>query len=181
MNGTCSIIGGSPTGEFEAWNRHQERLRWKQAPAVADVFRETIQKHSPGGWAVFVAEFLHAKVSGGPRDTFYIHDVLVANGSFLYGTSYGDRLSLLTEWFPAGRPRFDGDQGVEEYSRVTSNVWRVRTLEDPGEYFGRIQAGGIVEGVVLKNPAARLECCDRESANSMWAVKCRRATKNYAL
>src|ERR1700756_4000556 len=95
-NGTNSVIFVPPTREPFAYNRHGERHKaWEFDAESARFFKKL-----PGrNWYVFNAELLHSKVSGGPRNTNYLHDVLVYDGTYLLGRTYLERYNLLFKAF----------------------------------------------------------------------------------
>jgi len=129
-----------------------------------------------GAWTVLVAELMHSKVKGGPKNTLYCHDVLVWQGSYLIGESYRDRIARLYAAF-----QVDDALIAQSHFVVHDNLWITRTfMGGTEEMFSSITPGGILEGVVLKSPDAALEECSKESANSRWSCKCRFANKNLA-
>lgn len=177
-NGTCAVIGLGPNGETEVWNRHQELVkRWSMPRELRTIL------HAAGGpgWRVIVGELLHNKVSrenGGVKDTLYLFDVLVWRGEYLLGMEYRDRLNLL--YADVNLPPVRGVT-PGSHLEIHPNLWLTVNLEgSAAKRFEEIQPGGIDEGLVLKNPLAKLEECSIGSANSRYSVKCRYGTKNYS-
>ena len=120
-------------------------------------------------------ELLHSKVKGGHRDVIYLHDIIIAGERDLFGETYEDRYALLLDIF---KPMDQGDLDhfvVSEHLWIAKNILReftgiFRSLTDPED-----------EGLVLKNPKARLMLCNREGSNSGWQVKVRRPlSPNYS-
>jgi hypothetical protein len=156
-NGTNSMIFVGPDRLPFAYNRHGERHKqWAFTAASAAPFAAL-----PGtGWYVLNAELLHSKVRGGPKDTNYVHDVLVADGVYLLGKSYAERYAMVRGLFVPGPNLL-----VAEY-----------VSEGFGALFDSLSAGED-EGLVLKNPAGKLGT--RDGSGAGWMVKCRRIHKNF--
>lgn len=170
-NGTCSVIGISPDKTIKAMNRHNEDHKlWSPTPASSAAF-----KTLPGtGWYVFVAELLHSKVTGGPRDTNYIFDILVADGEYLIGKTFEERMAILNALFPV-------DIGEEDSHRIiTPNTWVAKLI--PAAFAATFAglARDEDEGLVLKDPKAKLQPPTRQASNNDWQVKCRRPHKNFS-
>ena len=174
LNGTANVLSISPDRKVTAMTRHKDNHKqWAPTAATAKVFANL-----PGdGWYVFVAELMHSKVPG-IRDINYIHDVLVADGEYLVGTTLEERQKLLESLFGIDRSKVTKDTPISHFV-IDANTWLVRnyrvgfaklfeTLDRP-EY----------EGLVLKNPKAKLDYCSREKSNSTWQAKVRKPHKNY--
>lgn len=169
-NGTCSVIAVSPERKIVAMNRHMEPHKlWSPTPASSAAFQNL-----PGtGWYVFVGELLHSKVAGGPRDTNYVFDILVADGEYLVGKTLADRLAILDNLFPKSISE------TTSHRVITPNTWVAKTHTIPArELFQGLRADED-EGIVLKNPNATLGYCLRKTSNTDWQVKCRRPHKNF--
>lgn len=203
LNGKCALIALGPQApcnvgghddHVQLWNRHNEKLNWDMPITTYMTLCNLIEGRAPlTAWTVLVAELLHDKVSGGPKDTLYIHDVLVWRGEYLIGETYEQRYKRLRDrTVKLFVPGFD-DSTPEKIAVLSEHVWlaaMVRATE-PGT-FGRMfddinarqqaRGGGsiLTEGIVMKDPNAKLEPCTRESANDSWSAKCRLGTKNYA-
>jgi hypothetical protein len=169
-NGTCSVIAVSPTKELVTMNRHNETHKlWDPTPASSAAF-----KALPGtGWYVFVAELLHSKVAGGPRDTNYLFDILVSDGEYLVGKTFAERADILDSLFP------DSIGETQSHRIINSNTWVAKRHSGPfRELFDGLTADED-EGIVLKNPRTPLEFCFRKTNNASGQVKSRRQHKNY--
>src|ERR1700745_3091787 len=95
-NGTNSVIFVPPDRVPFAYNRHGERHKaWEFDEESARFFAKLRGRN----WYVFNAELLHSKVSGGPKNTNYLHDCLVYDGTYLVGRSYQERFNLLYKAF----------------------------------------------------------------------------------
>lgn len=169
-NGTCNVIAVSPEGEIIAMNRHQEPHKlWAPTEASSAAFTNL-----PGnGWFVFVAELLHSKVAGGPRDTNYVFDLLVADGEYLVGKTFAERATMLDAIFP------ETIGETTSHRVITPNTWVARIHKGPFLPLFEGLTAAEDEGIVLKNPNAELEYCFKQSSNNGWQVKNRRQHKNY--
>jgi hypothetical protein len=180
MNGTCTTIYVPPDrkGAF-AMGRHgpDNVIKSWQPGERWNAFQATL----PGdGWYVFVGELLHSK-GVGVKDTMYLFDLLVDGGDYLLGTSYSQRwhrLAALCQVFAA-----------EPFVEVT------HTVIAPGVWLASNHARGFtdwlasiqdmpgkppIEGLVFKDPNARLLPCTKATANAKWQHKCRRATNHLS-
>lgn len=168
-NGTCNVIAVSPEGKIVAMNRHNEQHKlWSPTEKSSAAF-----KGLPGtGWYVFVAELLHSKVTDGPRDTNYIFDILVADGKYLVGKTFEERQTILLGLFEA-----TGE--TDSHYIITDHTWVAKPFRVGFADRYRGLSAAEDEGIVLKDPRARLELCAKATANTRWAVKCRREHKNF--
>ena len=167
-NGTNSVIFVPPDREPFAYNRHGEKHKvWNFDDLSARCF-----KNLPGtGWYVFNAELLHSKVKGGPRNTNYVHDVLVCDGQYLIGSTYASRYELLREFFQS----YIHDE-TESHFVLDPHTWLARNRYHAFKalYTGLNQAED--EGLVLKNPSGRFSTTDSKGAG--WMAKIRKPNRN---
>lgn len=170
-NGTCNVIAVSPTKELICMNRHREDQKlWAPSPASAAAF-----KALPGnGWYVLITELLHSKVSGGVRDTNYINDILVDDGSYLVGESFAARQDRLRTLLVR-----DDLSETESHWVVDDNTWLAKNHVGKFQQFFDSLDKPEDEGIVLKDPKATLLVCSREKSNVGWSVKSRRTHKNF--
>ena len=182
--GTSNGLYVGPDRRVRAMNRHRgEHKLWAPIAQTHLTFRDL-----PGtGWYVFTAELLHSKVghasqtsTGQPlRNINYIHDILVADGDYLVGTTYTDRQALLQTLFPdTVEPlRGVGYRVIDPYTWLAVNY--KPNLRNPG-FAALFQSLTLPEdeGLVLKMPEARLQYCHKEDANDRWQFKCRRPSGN---
>jgi hypothetical protein len=167
-NGTSNLVTVRD-GEPVDWvnRRGEPHKQWAPTPASKKGF----QGLDVGGPCVFLTELLHSKVSGGPRDTHYLFDVLVYDGEWLVGTTYAQRYEILLRHFLKDSPSMEWSHFV-----VTPKLWLARNRrpgEDYQKLFQRLDKPED-EGLVLKDPAGRLA----REGHPGWAVKSRRQTKN---
>lgn len=170
MNGTCSVFEYDPTTEtLQAWTRHNEAHKlW-----VPDINTPALRKLKTlkGGRYVLVGELLHSKVPG-IKDTVYLFDILVSDGVELVGKTYAERQLILHGLWPVRSE-------THFYNLVDDRLWVAKCLRKGfAAEFAALQKPEE-EGLVFKNPLARLEPCYRQTSNSGWQTKCRRPTKNY--
>ena len=181
-NGTCTVLFVSPEKEIIVKTRHNdEHKRWAPTEKSTHLF-----KTLPGaGWYVFVCEVLHSKTAT-VKDTVYIFDILVNDGELLIGSTFIERMEMLKKLFGI---RDDGNvvslSNTSHYV-LSSNIWLARTITSGFEQIMRIanrqkptDGAPVDEGIVLKNPTARLEMPGKQTSNSKWMVKCRVDHKNY--
>jgi hypothetical protein len=173
-NGTNSVIFVGPDRKPFAYNRHGEPHRqWKFDAASAELFRAI-----PGqGWYVFNAELLHSKVSGGPRNTNYVHDLLVADGEYLLGSTYLERVTLLEKLLFDVSGLFASDATFKtSHFELTPTTWLATWIV--GNFVSNYEALSAPEdeGLVLKDPQGKLRTTDGKGAP--WMAKIRRANKN---
>jgi hypothetical protein len=174
-NGTCSIVAvNGGTGEVNMMNRHNAAHRaYHPDPAMIDGLRKLSQAAGPG-WTVLAAEILHSKTPT-IKNTLYIFDLVVLDGTYLVGQTFNERLATLKRLIPTT---------VEAYSHYhyTDKIWLAKPiLRGLEATFRAITDPKIDEGLVLKRGSAKLEFCDKESANRGWQMKCRYQHKNYAM
>ena len=166
LNGTCSLIGVSPTGTVHTLTRHSTPHKmWSlgnKTKAIADFGKR-------GQWTVFLAELLNDKT---PliKDTLYIFDILVSDSVQLIGTTFEERQEFLKTILPTYS---DNDPS---HTIVAPGIWLAKTLtEGFAETFEGIKKAGdkSVEGLVLKNPKAALDLLFKQGNNQGWQLKIR--------
>ena len=123
------------------------------------------------GWNVYVAELLHSKVSGGPKNELFIFDQLVADGKSLAGTTFGSRMIAMMK-------KFGGEPESDQY-RIGDRITLAKCF---GGGFTALfdNLGKEDEGLVLKDPKAILLPCHKADSNKGWQVKCRIPHSNYS-
>jgi hypothetical protein len=168
-NGTNSVIFVPPDRIPFAYNRHGERHKvWDFDKESAAFFSKLPGKN----WYVFNAELLHSKVSGGPRNTNYLHDVLVYDGTYLVGRTYHERYNLLYKAF---------DRYITEDGGLSHFILNPQTLLAKSIMAGfKTTFKGLTEnedeGLVLKDPQGLLGTTDGK--NARWMAKIRKPNKN---
>lgn len=168
-NGTCTLIFAR-RNEIIYKTRHPDvhdgdhRL-WRPEGDHNAFFAER-QK-----WNVYVAELLHSKVTGGPKNELYIFDIIVSDSVELTGTTFGERQALLHDRFTG---KDEGDQ-----IRIAPRITLAKCIDEGfAERFKHLKPED--EGLVLKDPNAKLKPCLKIDSNAGWQVKCRIPHKNYS-
>ena len=166
MNGTCSLIGVSPTGVVHTLTRHNTPHKmWR----LTDRTRGIADFCKRGSWTVFLAEVLNDKTPH-IKDTIYLFDVIVQDSCHLVGVPYQDRLDFLAESFPVM------EDTEPSHIVAAPGIWLAKTYEK-GLYdlYQSIHAAGnrAHEGLVLKNTSAPLDLTFKAHNNQGWQVKVR--------
>jgi hypothetical protein len=173
MNGTSTVIFVSPDKKMIFKTRHNaDHKAWLQPNGVLPIMNKI-----GAGWYVFVAELLHSKVPG-IRDTFYFHEMLVEDSQYLVDTTFSNRQDRMYNLFMGDRA-YDSTLShfiLDEHTWLARNhtvgFSQLFTKLDRPEY----------EGLVLKDPDARLNVCSRATSNTGWQIKarCAKGRMNYA-
>lgn len=182
-NGTCTVLFVSPEKEIICKTRHNDDHKmWNPRTSKAlDTF-----KALPGeGWYVFVVEVLHSKAAQ-VKDTIYIFDIMVNDGELLVGKTFTERQDQLKDIFNIVEEGNVVSLSDNSHYVIGNNVWLAKTITTGFTQVMRLanmqkpdNGAPIDEGLVLKNPLAKLEMPGRQKSNSKWQVKCRIAHKNY--
>ena len=155
-------------------NRHNQRLTNFNISdnEIKDIYRGE-------GWMILNGEYMNKSKSDENNQVFnhkfVIFDILSYNGEYLVGKTFEERIKLLDELYG------QVDSEKEYLFKVTENVYRVKSYQNGfKELFDRLtQNNQLMEGLVLKRKAARLELGTSENNNTKSQIKCRVATKNY--
>jgi hypothetical protein len=173
-NGTCTVIAARGDEVIFKTRHATDHDLWRPLPEHAAFFQGSPR------WTVFAAELLHSKTPH-IKNELFLFDVLVHDGEHLVGSTFAERQRLLHTAYERMVPKFRavdcglGAYAVGPYVRLLRSyagrqdaeaLWRSLKLED--------------EGLVLKDPHAKLKVCITGSSNGGWQVKVRRPTKNYS-
>jgi hypothetical protein len=172
-NGTNNVIVIDPDKNVSAHNRHGEPHKlWNLTEENSAVYRKF---PGTGHW-VLNAELIHSKVPG-MRDINYVHDVLVADGKELWGTTYRDRLVILKRAFAEAASQ---DTWINEDTHLVVDKHTWLAVDYPAEFRDLFEKFSKPddEGLVLKRLDGRLGL--RDSSGCSWMVKCRRPNKNLS-
>ena len=173
LNGACCeiYIKGN---DFRYFGRHQNENLSNFKLKINDL---SVLNCGNNNWNVIVGEYMNksqAGLDGKPwNHKFVIFDILVYNGEYLLGTTFEERVKLLDKLF--------GKVKENNYLyKVNDNVYRVRTYKKNfNERWNNITQVGMLEGLVLKKPQAKLERGLSEKNNTLWQLKSRKSTLNY--
>lgn len=176
LNGTCTIVAVSPEKEVIYMNRYEgEHKQWKPNTAINEWF-----ENLPGnGWYYFVGELLNNKVADDEyKNIISLFDILVHNGEQLVGKTFNERHQLLNSLSNATNETWFA-------RKFSNNVWCIKNVVNWTDVWNKIRGdepfdgGELFEGLVLKDPSAKLEYCFKSNANQNWQVKIRRPHKNH--
>jgi len=170
-NGTCTVLYVQPDKQIIVKTRHKtDHKVWQPSKEFIEQFQELL----PGaGWYVFTGELLHSKTPH-IKDTLYLFDLLVDDGDYLVGETLQIRLRRLHALFPHKIKTVSKSHYV-----VTPKLWVAETITKKfREKFNKLNMSED-EGLVLKDPTAKLSYCVKLDSNSSSQVKCRKPTKNY--
>jgi hypothetical protein len=163
-NGTCTVIFARGSEVIFKTRHDDDHKMWTPKREHAAFFV------GPPTWNVFVAELLHSKTPY-IKDQLYIFDQIVRDGVHLVGTTFRDRQSMLRERWP---------QQVSEPTqlRIGEHVSLAKNFKAGfDKLFDNLKPED--EGLVLKQPAAKLAPCFKHDSNNAWQVKSRIPHKNY--
>lgn len=164
-NGTCTVVFARGN-EVIFKTRHNDGHKLWTPQGDHNAFFAGRAK-----WNVYVAELLHSKVSGGPKNELYIFDQIVKDGVQLVGTTFAERQGMLFDEFSGND---EGDQ-----IRIAPRITLAKCFDEGfAEMYDYLKPED--EGLVLKNPEGRLSPCFKMDSNSNWQVKCRITHKNYS-
>lgn len=168
LNGTCTVIFTNGEDCIIKTRHNEDHKAWEPKKEHVDFFKSTARN---GKWNVFVAELMHSK---GPllKDMLYVFDIIVNDGQRMTGSTFAERQALLEQLIP-GEETDLWYEHSKQIVRARNHIGGSRALYD------RITAIPYVEGLVMKDPKARLDLCNRQDNNTGWQVKCRKVTKNY--
>lgn len=169
-NGTCTVYASDSAGNVTAWDRHGNVQRaWKPKAALI----ERIRDFMPDGAFALEGELMHNKVPG-IRDTLYVFDILALRGDTLSGTTFRERYEILKALVPGG-------QLMPTHRDMGSGLWIARTfLTGHSKLYHDVIKQPENEGIVVKQPGAKLSNMLREGLDNGWQAKCRKPTKNYS-
>lgn len=159
-NGSRLQLHHLPTGEWQFWNRHEQRMSYTPTPEVM----QDLEGLKLSGYWLFDGELRHNKVKG-VRNRIALYDVFISGGDLLLGTTFGDRRGILEVLFHYCGP-YTGDlldlapQYEGDFRKVFDGF-----LLDPE-----------IEGLVIKSLAGKLNLGRTRAAESSWQWKVRKAS-----
>ncbi|OFZ17963.1 MAG: hypothetical protein A2X94_08710 [Bdellovibrionales bacterium GWB1_55_8] len=131
---------------------------------------------------------LHYKTSR-IKDTLVFWDILIHDGRYLLGTTYRERYDLLTRILgtpvePVSLSYADEASGVRKdiviATRASRHIWLAHLLQgDFQRHFREAAPLPEIEGLVLKDPNARLTRAHRAESNASWQIRARKPGENY--
>lgn len=173
LNGSNCIIFMNES-ETHIYNRHGERLsNFKmEAHEIRSLYRGD-------GWMVLNGEYLNKSKkdeSGGSFNLkLVLFDMLVYKSTYLLGTSFIQRVSMMDDMFGTN------PSDKKYLYSVSQNVYWVKTYESGFKtLYDDLTKIDIVEGLVLKRKTGKLQIGNTELNNHNTQIKCRKSTKNYS-
>lgn len=175
LNGSnCSIYTNGI--EWKIFNRHNERLtNFNLSPVEMS---DTLFKCERGRWIQINGEYMNKAKNDENGNLFnhklVIFDTLVFNSDHLIGRSFQERVNLLDHVYGTK------DSDTQHLYKISDNIYRVKTYEKGFvDLYNSIIKTDMMEGLVLKRKAAKLELGLTEDNNSKSMIKFRKPTKNY--
>jgi hypothetical protein len=165
-NGTCTVIFVKGKQVIFKTRHNDDHKLWTPTPEHTRFFQGSRD------WNVYVAELIHSKVSGGPKNQLFVFDKIVDEGVHLVGSTFEERQILLaSQWEPTAD---EGDQmRMHDYVSIAKNY-----KADFAKLFTTLKPED--EGLVLKDPKSTLRACMKQDSNNKWQVKCRIPAANYS-
>lgn len=184
FNGTRTLIELKPGGEIKFWTRRREPHKaYKPSRGMLNTLREIHEVANPDEHMVIDGELMHSKTKS-LKDTFIAFDLLVVNGDYLIGVPMIERYELLDDILidPDQSHKLTKekmtDRNIAIYIRKNFWLAEVFCFGFENEFKSRTDIDEI-EGLVLKNPKAKLEYGHSENNNTDWQIRCRKPHKNY--
>lgn len=125
---------------------------------------------------IFFGEWMN-KGSNYEGMDYIIFDAYEIESKCLVGTTFAERYYRLSEYFSPSTidsPPF-ATKVAEGVGLATVRTKKLTKM------YHEAAAIKILEGIVLKNPDAKLKHCVNDTVNSKWQVKVRKPSKCYAL
>lgn len=169
-NGTCTLIFSNGTETIFKTRHNADHKLWRPEEDHIKFFSDLCVNNQ---WVVFEAELLHSK-GNSVKSTLYIFDIIVWQGEYLTGTTFNERQELLMQIFN-GRL----EDGNDDHWVIEKRVWLAKPITENFHSRWQSLTHSEDEGIVLKNPVAKLKLCIKPNSNSDWQIKCRRPHKNY--
>jgi len=162
-NGSRLQLHHLPTGEWQFWNRHEQRMNYTPSQEV----QEALDGLRITGYWLFDGELRHNKVKG-VRHRIILYDVFIADGSLLLGAPFRDRRGLLEVLFHYCGP----DDGFALDLAPQYDT-------DFREVFTRLIQDEELEGLVIKNLAGKLNLGRNRAVDSAWMWQVRKPSGRY--
>lgn len=170
-NGTCTVIFARGHDVIFKTRHNDDHKLWSPLPHHIEAFQ------ARPDWNVYVAELLHSK---GPqlKNHLYLFDILMSDGAQLIGATLAERQEILRDRFPSPKADILGSRAGLGARMISEHISQAETITNPQRAWSNL--GPLDEGLVFKNPAAKLAPCATPTANSTWQIKVRRPHKNYS-
>ena len=181
FNGTRTVIFVSPEGEIHLRNRQQQPHKAYKLTGAMEAALQALGLPR-GSWSVLDAELLHSKTRQ-VKDRMVLFDLLVLDGQYLTRTTYRERFPLL-EGVCGNPTQHEDETGRRIALRVNENVWLAESFQPRDgaaarALFDQLIDMDEIEGLVLKDPSAKLKPGVKESNNTEWLIRVRKPHDNY--
>lgn len=175
-NGSCAVIFLHSDGFFKVMNRHGEVMSNVKYDQID--FKSLYKGY---GFMVLSGELLNKAKNGEDgklfNQKFVIWDILVYCGETLVGSSFPERMRILSKLYPNAGPDSEYKHLI---STVINGVYRAPVYQKNFvSLYEDIAKVDLYEGLVLKRISGKLEIGNRSANNTGWQIKCRKPTKNY--
>lgn len=179
FNGTRTLVEMRPGGEIKLWTRHGEPHKaYKLSPGMEADLHELHESVNPDEYLVLDGELMNSKTKG-LKDRFIAFDILVCESLHFIGMSMLNRYRVLDE-ITGEQEEHEEETGRKIAIYIRDHLWLAETfVYDLESNFKRLIDMDEVEGLVLKNPDAKLERGHSENNNSSWLIRARKPSKNY--
>jgi len=166
-NGTCTVIFARGMNVMFKTRHNDDHRQWAPLPEHLCPFQSSSLK-----WNVFCAELIHNKTKT-IKNQLYIFDQIVKDDVHLVGTTFAERQNMLHTTF----------NGIDDCDKIRINDYLTISKCYEQNYknlYDSISSNEEDEGLVFKNPNAKLNPCYKEGKNGSWQIKCRKTTSNYS-
>jgi len=179
FNGTRTLVEMKPGGEIKLWTRNREPHKaYTLSEGMKADLMEFHESSDPDKHVVLDGELMHSKTKG-LKDVFIAFDILVCEDNYFIDMKMLERFRILDEIMGEQDDR-EKQTGREIAIYVRDHLWLADTfVYDLAGQFERFKDMDEVEGLVLKNPDAKLERGHSENNNSSWLIRARKPNKNY--
>jgi hypothetical protein len=175
LNGSnCTIYTNGH--DFLAYNRHGTHL--SNFDLCKDEILQLYKNINKGTWLVLNGEYLNKSKSDENKQVFnhkfVIFDLLVIDSNYLIGKTFQDRVEIMDKLYG------QVDSEKDYLYKITENIYRVKSYQKGfADLYNKLTKIDMIEGLVCKRKAGRLELGVSESNNVKSQIKFRKPTKLY--
>ena len=153
FNGDNVLIYTDNIREF--WNRHHERHHYVPTTGML----KELAQFPPG--SIINGELMHYKFKGS-KNLLIVHCIMKWKGELLQGKTWGESRAILD--------KCDSGECVKISQVYTSGFWDLYQSAD----------GAEIEGIILKDPTAKLVFSTTKIPDVPWMLKFRKKSKKYS-
>lgn len=175
LNGQRNLLFVDPSGEIQMWGRDKDLHGNYYPPNWLIEQIKTKLQLALGKWHVLDSELLDAKdKDSAAKNVVCFFDVLVHDGLYLVGTTQRERHERLFNI--TGASLIESGNFVR---KLSENLWVLDDIPpDRWEEAWNLTSTSWIEGLVLKNAAAKLRFGLTDSNNSDWQVRVRKLSES---